>query len=55
MTKDYNQLYLIIKKIFEKKEEDMLRGDLVDILVIFTIAFAIGMAIYAFYIVRKKI
>lgn len=33
----------------------MIKGDLVDILVIFTIAFAIGMGIYALYLVKKKI
>jgi len=33
----------------------MLKGDIVDILVFFTILFVIGMGIFVFYMVKKKI
>ena len=33
----------------------MLKGDIVDILVFFTILFMIGMGIFVLYIVKKKI
>jgi len=33
----------------------MLKGDIVDILVFFTILFMIGMGVFVFYLVKKKI
>jgi hypothetical protein len=33
----------------------MLKGDIVDILVFFTILFLIGMGIFVLYMVKKKI